>query len=171
MIIDKANFAGKPVITATQMLKSMTDSPRPARAEVSDVTNAVLEGTDAVMLSEETAMGQYPVESVAMMAKIAEEAEKGFQHAAWWQRLQAMKTTDESEALTRAACSLAETIGAQALVIATETGGTARLAAKTRPLQPILAGTTEAGCVPPPSLGLGRAPHDDQARRPADQPV
>ncbi len=144
LIIDKANFAGKPVITATQMLKSMTDSPRPARAEVSDVTNAVLEGTDAVMLSEETAMGQYPVESVAMMAKIAEEAEKGFQHAAWWQRLQQMHTADESEALARAACSLAETIGAKALVIATQTGGTARLAAKTRPLQPILAATTEA---------------------------
>ena len=143
LIIDKANFAGKPVITATQMLKSMTDSPRPARAEVSDVTNAVLEGTDAVMLSEETAMGQYPVESVAMMAKIAEEAEKGFQHAAWWQRLQQMHTADESEALARAACSLAETIGAKALVIATQTGGTARLAAKTRPLQPILAATTE----------------------------
>jgi pyruvate kinase len=144
LIIDKANFAGKPVITATQMLKSMTDSPRPARAEVSDVTNAVLEGTDAVMLSEETAMGQYPVAAVAMMAKIAEEAEKGFQHAAWWHRLQQMQTADESEALTRAACSLAETIGAKALVIATQTGGTARLAAKTRPEQLILAGTTEA---------------------------
>ena len=144
MIIDKANFAGKPVITATQMLKSMTDAPRPTRAEVSDVANAVLEGTDAVMLSEESAMGQYPVEAVAMMAKIAEEAEKGFPHAAWWQRLRQVQTTDESEALARAACSLAEAIGAQALVIATQTGGTARLAAKTRPLQPILAATTES---------------------------
>ena len=144
MIIAKANFAGKPVITATQMLKSMTDAPRPTRAEVSDVANAVLEGTDAVMLSEESAMGQYPVEAVAMMAKIAEEAEKGFPHAAWWQRLQQVQTADESEALARAACSLAEAIGAQALVIATQTGGTARLAAKTRPLQPILAATTES---------------------------
>jgi pyruvate kinase len=143
LIIEKANFAGKPVITATQMLKSMTDAPRPARAEVSDVANAVLEGTDAVMLSEESAVGQYPVEAVQTMAKIAEEAEKGFQHAAWWQRLREVRTAGESEALARAACSLAETIHAQALVIATQTGGTARLAAKIRPLQPILAGTTE----------------------------
>lgn len=144
MIIEKANFAGKPVITATQMLKSMTDAPRPTRAEVTDVTNAVLEGTDAVMLSEESAMGNYPVEAVATMARIVVEAEKGFLRAAWWQRLQQVQTADESEALTRAACSLAETIEAKALVIATQTGGTAKLAAKTRPGQPILAGTTEA---------------------------
>ena len=142
-IIEMANFAGKPVITATQMLKSMTDAPRPTRAEVTDVTNAVLEGTDAVMLSEESAMGQYPVEAVATMAKIAEEAEKGYPRAAWWQRLQQVETVDESEAIARAACSLAETIDAKALVVATQTGGTARLAAKTRPAQPILAGTTE----------------------------
>ena len=143
-IIEKANLAGKPVITATQMLKSMTDATRPTRAEVTDVTNAVLEGTDAVMLSEESAMGQYPVEAVATMARIAEEAEKGFARAAWWQRLQQVATADASEAIARAACSLAETIGAKALVIATQTGGTAKLAAKTRPVQPILAGTTEA---------------------------
>ena len=144
LIIEKANFAGKPVITATQMLKSMTDAPRPTRAEVTDVTNAVLEGTDAVMLSEESAMGQYPVEAVATMSRIAEEAEKGFPRAAWWQRLQQAQIADESEALARAACSLAETIDAKALVIATQTGGTAKLAAKTRPMQPILAATTEA---------------------------
>ena len=143
MIIEKANFAGKPVITATQMLKSMTDAPRPTRAEVTDVTNAVLEGTDAVMLSEESAMGNYPVEAVATMARIVVEAEKGFLRAAWWQRLQQVQTADESEALTRAACSLAETIEVKALVIATQMGGTAKLAAKTRPVQPILAGTTE----------------------------
>ena len=88
-------------------------------------------------------MGQYPVEAVATMAKIAEEAEKGFLRAAWWQRLQQVETVDESEAIARAACSLAETIDAKALVIATQTGGTARLAAKTRPAQTILAGTTE----------------------------
>ena len=143
-IIEMANFAGKPVITATQMLKSMTDAPRPTRAEVSDVANAVLEGTDAVMLSEESAMGQYPVESVLIMAKIAEEAEKGFPHEAWRQRLQQRPAADESEALARAACSLAEAIGARALMISTQTGLTARQAAKTRPLQPILAATTES---------------------------
>ncbi len=141
MIIEKANFAGKPVITATQMLKSMTDAPRPARAEVSDVANAVLQGTDAVMLSEESAMGRYPVEAVATMARIAAEAEKGYPRAAWRQRLEQVHTADESEALARAACALAETIGAKALMVATQTGGTARLAAKTRPPQPILAAT------------------------------
>ncbi len=78
-----------------------------------------------------------------MMAKISEEAEKGFQREVWWQQLQQVEMTDVSEALARAACSLAESISAQALVIATQTGGTARLAAKTRPWQPILAGTTE----------------------------
>ena len=143
LIIEKANFAGKPVITATQMLKSMTDAPRPTRAEVTDVTNAVLEGTDAVMLSEESAMGQYPVEAVATMSKIAEEAEKAYPREAWWQRLQQDQTVDSSEAIARAACSLAETLDAKALIIATQTGGTACLAAKTRPDQSILAGTTE----------------------------
>lgn len=142
-IIEMANLAGKPVITATQMLKSMTDAPRPTRAEVTDVTNAVLEGTDAVMLSEETAMGQYPVEAVATMARIALEAEKSFPRAMWRQRLQEVPTADESEAIARAACSLAARIDARALVIATQTGGTALLAAKTRPTQPILAATTE----------------------------
>lgn len=142
-IIEKANFAGKPVITATQMLKSMMEAPRPTRAEVTDITNAVLEGTDAVMLSEESAMGQYPVEAVATMARIAAEAEKWFRRDAWWQRLQQVPPVDESEAIARAAGSLAETIGAQALVIATQTGGTARLAAKMRPRQPIIAGTMD----------------------------
>ncbi|MFY9182328.1 MAG: pyruvate kinase [Kiritimatiellia bacterium] len=142
-IIEMANLAGKPVITATQMLKSMTDAPRPTRAEVTDVTNAVLEGTDAVMLSEETATGQYPVEAVATMARIALEAEKSFPRAMWRQRLQEVPTADESEAIARAACSLAARIDARALVIATQTGGTALLAAKTRPTQPILAATTE----------------------------
>ena len=144
-IIDKANLAGKPVITATQMLKSMTDAPRPTRAEVTDVTNAVLEGTDAVMLSEESAMGRYPVEAVATMGRIAAEAEKWFPREAWRQRLQQIPPEEASEAIARAACSLAETIGAKALVIATQSGGTARLAAKTRPRQPVLAGTIDPG--------------------------
>ena len=142
-IIEKANWAGKPVITATQMLKSMTDAPRPTRAEVTDVTNAVLEGSDAVMLSEETAIGKYPVEAIRVMSKIAVEAEKDYEREAWWRRLLKEGRLPESEAIARGACSLAETLRAKALVVATQTGGTARLAAKVRPRQPIIAATTE----------------------------
>ena len=142
-IIAKANLAGKPVITATQMLKSMTESPRPTRAEVTDVTNAVLQGSDGVMLSEETAMGSYPVEAVATMARIAEEAERGFDRKGWRWTLGEVPPADASEALARAACELAETVHAKALVIATQTGVTACLAAKMRPEQPILAATSE----------------------------
>lgn len=142
-IIEKANLVGKPVITATQMLKSMTESPRPTRAEVTDVTNAVLEGTDAVMLSEESAVGQFPVEAVAIMSRIAIEAERDYTREMWWHRLQNNPPRDASEALARAACELAQTIKAKALVIATQTGSTAHLAAKMRPEQMILAGTTE----------------------------
>ncbi len=143
LIIEKANLAGKPVITATQMLKSMTDAPRPTRAEVTDVTNAVLEGSDAVMLSEESAVGKYPVEAVRTMARIAEEAEKAFAREAWGQRLARIRPSDASAALARAACGLAETIQAQALLIATQSGTTARLAAQFRPARPILAGTMD----------------------------
>lgn len=142
-IIAKANLAGKPVITATQMLKSMTDAPRPTRAEVTDVTNAVLEGTDAVMLSEESAMGLYPVDAVATMSRIAEEAEKGFNRKEWAHQLKHTPPKDPSEALARAACELAETIQAKALVISSITGRTACQAAKARPVQPILAATSD----------------------------
>ena len=142
-IISKANLAGKPVITATQMLKSMTDAPRPTRAEVTDVTNAVLEGTDAVMLSEESAMGLYPVEAVATMSRIAEEAEKGYDRRAWIDQLKHIPPQGASEALARAACDLAATIRAKAVMIATQSGVTACQAAKTRPLQRILAATSD----------------------------
>ena len=142
-IIEKANLAGKPVITATQMLKSMTDAPRPTRAEVTDVTNAVLEGSDAVMLSEESAMGLYPVEAVSTMSRITAEAEKGFARKAWLQRLADRPSRSPSEALARAACDLAETISAKALFIATQSGVTACQAAKTRPPQIILACTSD----------------------------
>jgi pyruvate kinase len=158
IIIEKANLAGKPVITATQMLKSMTDAPRPTRAEVTDVTNAVLEGSDAVMLSEESAVGHYPVEAIATMSRIAVEAESAFPRQVWWRRLRDYPPADASEALARAACELAETIQARALVIATQTGGTAFLAAKMRPDQPILAGTTEWAAFRTMSLVRGVQP-------------
>jgi len=140
-LIQKSNLACKPVITATQMLRSMVDNPRPTRAEVADVANAVLDGTDAVMLSEETAIGKYPVEAVSMMARIAEDAESGFPFEEWIQRVE--KETEKSipEAVGHAACKLAESLNAASIITFTQSGSTARLAAKYRPKQPILAPT------------------------------
>ena len=140
-IIELAVRAGKPVITATQMLKSMTDSPRPTRAEVTDVTNAILEGTDAVMLSEESAAGHYPVEAVRTLSRIAREAEKGFRREDWQRMLFGTATDDEAESLMRSACALLETTDAKALLVATHSGKSAFWAAKTRPGKPIVAST------------------------------
>jgi pyruvate kinase len=139
MLIDRANRAGKPVITATQMLLSMVENPRPTRAEVGDVANAILDGTDAVMLSEETAAGRYPAEAVATMRRIAEDTEGAFPHDAWMRRFEDKSLQSMPEAVAGAACELAEHIGASVIVAWTESGATARLVAKHRPRQSILA--------------------------------
>ncbi len=142
-IIHLCNQAGKPVITATQMLESMVNSPRPTRAETSDVANAILDGTDAVMLSAETASGKYPVEAVAMMERIALDVEtdphlrqKMFMplpEVAGWRSL--------PEAIAQAACRVAESLGAKAILAFTQTGKTATLVSKYRPAVPIYAVT------------------------------
>ena len=142
MLIEKANRAGKPVITATQMLLSMVDSPRPTRAEVGDVANAILDGTDAVMLSEETASGRYPVEAVATMRRIAEDTEAAFPFARWMRRFEHEGLQTLPEAVAGAACELAEHVGAEVIVAWTESGATARLVASHRPRRPILALST-----------------------------
>jgi pyruvate kinase len=139
-IIRAANAAGVPVITATQMLDSMIRNPRPTRAEVTDVANAILDGTDAVMLSGETAVGQYPVDAVEMMARVADEAETlipiGVVPAA-----QAPMANTPTGALAAAAVEIAERLGAAAIVASTVGGHTARLVSKSRPLMPIIAAT------------------------------
>ncbi|MBW1722803.1 MAG: pyruvate kinase [Deltaproteobacteria bacterium] len=135
-IIRKANLAGKPVITATQMLRSMVDSPRPTRAEATDVANAVLDGTDAVMLSEETAAGAYPVESVRFMVRILESAENHFPHDRF---LAMMPRKEVSEAVAHASCLLAEHLEAAAIVAPTRSGLTARNICRFRPARPLLA--------------------------------
>ena len=142
MLIEKANRAGKPVITATQMLLSMVESPRPTRAEVGDVANAILDGTDAVMLSEETASGRYPAEAAATMRRIAEDTEAAFPFEQWMRRFEDKSLQGLPEAVAGAACELAEHIGARVIVAWTESGATARLVAKHRPRSPILALST-----------------------------
>jgi pyruvate kinase len=135
-VIKRANARGVPVITATQMLESMIHSARPTRAEVSDVANAILDGTDSVMLSAETAVGRYPVEALQMMVRVAEETE-----AAGIERNVTRKPTSRARAMSRAACELAEDMHASAVVVFTRTGHSARLVSRERPSVPIIAVT------------------------------
>jgi len=141
-IIQAANRRGKLVITATQMLESMIHNPLPTRAEASDVANAVFDGTDAVMLSAETAAGEYPVESVAMMERIVRQAEAGFTE---WGHIQVMEASghDDASALANAARELAHDRDVAAIAVFTRSGRTAAIMAKARPCVPILAFTPE----------------------------
>lgn len=138
MLIRKANASGIPVITATQMLRSMVDHTQPTRSEVTDIVNAIYDGTDAVMLSEETANGRFPVEALQMMAKIGQAAEEEFPHSQFLER-KGDGETDLPRAISRAASFLAEEVGATAIITPTESGSTARWVSKLRPRQPILA--------------------------------
>lgn len=137
-LIRKANDLGKPVITATQMLRSMVDHTQPTRAEVTDVVNAIYDGTDAVMLSEETASGQFPVEAFQMMEKIARSAEEEFPHPLFLRR-EAADGMNLQQAITYAASLLAEDVEAKVITTPTESGSTARWVSRLRPRQPILA--------------------------------
>jgi pyruvate kinase len=134
-IIAKANLLGKPVITATQLLKSMVDNRRPTRAEVADIANAVLDGSDALMLSEESAIGKYPIEAVKTMAKIAAETEKILKP----RRDMEANLETVPEAICHAAISLARDLKVKALLVPTASGSTARMIARYRPSQPIIA--------------------------------
>jgi len=143
-IIAKANQYAKPVITATQMLWSMVNAPRPTRAEVADVANAVIDGTDAVMLSEETAVGRYPVQAVQTMASIAGEAEHAGGLFTRRERQREGETLSEAELMAQAACHIAAARRLEAILTVTLEGASARLVAKYRPSQPILAATPRA---------------------------
>ncbi len=141
-IISLCNEAGKPVITATQMLNSMVESPRPTRAEASDVYNAILDGTDAVMLSNETAAGKYPLIAVETMARIAVIAEQSIwadrTHAKAIYKPNAKGNEAISDAISQSTCQLADALNSKAIVTSTLTGYTARRVAKERPRTPIL---------------------------------
>ncbi len=141
-LIEKCNHAGKPVITATHMLRSMVDKPRPTRAEVTDVANSVLDGTDAVMLSEETAIGAYPVEAVRTMAEVAAQTETSLPHDLWMIRMQKSAGNTVSQAMASAVCRIAQDVDAAAIVTGTSTGSTARAVARFRPRHAVLALTS-----------------------------
>jgi pyruvate kinase len=141
-IIRGCNEAGKPVIVATQMLVSMVNFPVPSRAEVTDVSTAILDGTDAAMLSDETTVGKYPVEAVEMLDKIARSTERTLQ--AYARPPADVESRDTASAIARAACRLADYVGARAIVAPTQTGSTAKRVAMYRPKQPIVAMCTGA---------------------------
>ncbi len=157
-IIKKCNVKGKPVITATQMLESMIDNPRPTRAEVTDIANAIFDGTDAIMLSEETAVGKYPLESVIMMDKVAVESEKALDYEKILEeRSRSVKPTTP-DAISHAICQIAQDLKAAAIVTFTFSGSTARMVARYRPCVPIIARSPKKSTVKKLTLSWGVYP-------------
>ncbi|RAP75504.1 pyruvate kinase [Paenibacillus montanisoli] len=142
-MIQKCNLAGKPVITATQMLDSMQRNPRPTRAEASDVANAIFDGTDAIMLSGETAAGKYPVESVQTMSRIAMRAESALEYREIFAKQARAQQTTVTEAISQAVANSALDLSAKAIITSTESGYTARMVSKYRPKSPVIAVTPQ----------------------------
>jgi pyruvate kinase len=157
-LIAEANRRGKPVITATQMLESMVRSASPTRAEATDVANAVLDGSDALMLSEETAMGNYPVEATEIMVRIALEAEAMLPYEEMLRSRWQDVSPESSDAAARAACQMAHQVQAKAIVAFTTSGTTALRVSKYRPRHPILAVTPSESVVSRLSLSWGVLP-------------
>ena len=166
-IIGTCRIHRKPVIVATEMLQSMVDSPRPTRAEASDVAHAVFGGTDAVMLSAETATGKFPLQACRMMDRIIRQAE-----ASRFLNLSASEPDHTTpDAIAHAACSIAREVGAKLVVALTETGVTARLVSKARPTVPILAFSTEEQVLRRLALYWGVAPRSLVAKATFDDQV
>jgi len=165
MMIEKCNIAGKPIIVATQMMESMIKSPVPTRAEVSDVANSILDGADAVMLSEESALGEYPVETVSMMTRVALNVEKKYPHheALYGDILTSRANThggykDVADSTTFATVSTASSVGAVAIIALTESGFTPRMISRYRPEQPIIAMSARRHVVEQLALSFGCFP-------------
>ena len=156
-IIKACRVQGKRSITATEMLESMIKQPRPTRAEISDVANAVYDGSSAIMLSGETAAGAYPVQAVKTMAKIAEQAEANTNYIAHIDESD-YRIDNLSEALSHSACTLAHDIGAKVIVVCTRTGGTAKTIARFRPLINVIGMTTDEKAYRKLSLSWGVTP-------------
>lgn len=158
-IIEMCYRYGKPVITATQMLDSMIRNPRPTRAEASDVANAIYDGTSCVMLSGETAAGKYPVETIEVMAKIAEKAESSMDY---WKRFSTEQyeiNTSVTNAISHATCTTALDLKAAAIITVTQSGHTARMISRFRPACPIIATTTNSKVRRQLSMSWGVLPY------------
>ncbi|MEG1806210.1 MAG: pyruvate kinase, partial [Clostridia bacterium] len=141
-LITQSRIIGKRVITATEMLESMISNPRPTRAEISDVANAVYDGTSAIMLSGETAVGKYPIEALKSMAKIAEQTEKNINYKKRFKET-SYKIKNTVDAVSHSTCNMSMDIDAKAIVVCTLTGSTARMVSRFRTPTPILALTTD----------------------------
>ncbi len=165
-IIEACVAHGRPAITATQMLESLLHAPVPTRAEVSDVANAVFDGTSAVMMSGETAIGHDPVNAVRTMARITERADEHFDYEAWWSRLLSVRRRDDraadylrmTDGITQSAARLATQLGAQAIICLSRSGFTARSMARFRPSMPLLGLTPEPRTAMQLSLSWGTRP-------------
>ena len=157
-LIKKAYLAGKQVITATQMLDSMIKNPRPTRAESTDVANAIYDGTSAIMLSGETAAGNYPVEAVKTMVRIAERTEEAINYVRRFQSRETVMNFDVTNAISHATCTTAHDLGASAIITVTMSGVTARQVSKFRPASPIVACTNRDTVYHQLSLSWGVVP-------------
>lgn len=162
-IIRKCNRAGKPVIVATQMLESMIQTPVPTRAEVSDVANSILDGADAVMLSAETAMGNYPVETVQIMSDIAKKTEEEYPHSQILEDIGGNLSgvdVETVDAITHYVVNTAYDVGASVIVALTESGSTARMVSRYRPSQPIIVMSPNKRVLGRIMLSFGCYPHE-----------
>ncbi len=171
MLIQKCNKAGKPVITATQMLESMINNPRPTRAEASDIANAIYDGTDCIMLSGETASGKYPVEAVQMMAKIAIRTESSLEYSTLLQGRQLVQAGTTTDAISHATVQIAHGLGAAAIITATESGYTAKMVSKYRPQSIIVAVTPKEKTLRQLLLHWGVCPILGPSSKDSDQMV
>ncbi|MCZ6631338.1 MAG: pyruvate kinase [Actinobacteria bacterium] len=171
-ILEKASAAGRISVTATEMLESMTTSPRPTRAEVTDVANAVMGGTDAVMLSGETAIGKYPTQAVSAMARICQTVEEGTLHDRGEHPVSFVGDENNiASAVAQAATQIARNVGASTIVAFTETGNTARLISKYRPEQRVVAFTPNHVTQRAMALYWGVIPHHFERRDYTDDEI
>jgi len=170
-IIKKCNLVGKPVITATQMLESMIENMRPTRAEVTDIANAIFDGTDAIMLSAETAIGKYPLESVRIMDKIARETEGALNYEKILKERALSVEPTTPEAISHATCQVAQDLVVKAIITFTFSGSTARRVARYRPGVPIIAASPNEETVRRLALSWGVYPLQSPDLRNTDEMI